>query len=88
MPLFYVQDGDRPMFIAAADFETALAQWRRQILDENDQDQSCIEGAPEGIQCVTDRDDEIMRDGILYSDFLASIQPPAPQPTHADDVPF
>lgn len=88
MPLYHVQDGDRPMFIIAADFETALAQWRCQILIENDDEQSCIEGAPDGIQCITDDDAEIMNDGILRRDFLASIRPPAPTSTDKNDVPY
>lgn len=86
MPLYHVQDSDRPMFIIAADFETALAQWRNQIRLENDGD---VGEPPQGIQCVANDDYEIMVDGLLREEMISTTQPPQPvAPTPIDDVPF
>jgi hypothetical protein len=57
MPLFHVQDSDRPMWIVAGDWQSALGQWKHRIATENDGD----DAEPEGIQYVCDDDDLIIR---------------------------
>lgn len=56
MPLFHVQDSDRPMWIVGKDWHDALAQWKAQISAENDGDES----EPLGIQHVCDNDELIV----------------------------
>lgn len=58
MPLFHVQDSDRPMWVIGKDWQDALTQWKTVIAHENDGDV----GEPDGIQHVCD-DDEIIVDG-------------------------
>ena len=53
MPLFNIQDSDRPLWVVAKDWGDALEQWREQIIHENDGDVS----DPQGIQYVCDDDD-------------------------------
>jgi hypothetical protein len=60
MPLFNIQDSDRPLWVVAKDFHDAFEQWREQVIHEN-------EGEvldPQGIQYVCD-DDDLLIDGVL-----------------------
>lgn len=58
MPLFYVQDSDRPAWVIGKDWQDALTQWKKVVADENDGDES----EPNGIQHVSD-DYEIIVEG-------------------------
>lgn len=55
MPLYQVQDSDRPMWVIAADWGRALIQWKELIARENDGE----EAEPDGIMLVCS-DDEIL----------------------------
>ena len=35
MPLFQVQDNDRPMYVVADDFQDAFSKWEKVIREEN-----------------------------------------------------
>jgi len=61
MPLFHVQDSDRPLFVVAKDWHDAYEQWREQIIHENDGDVS----DPQGIQHICDND-ELLIYGVLH----------------------
>ena len=56
MPLFQIQDSDRPMFIFATDWGQALIIWRNILARENP-DSDCSEEQPDGINYVADDND-------------------------------
>lgn len=56
MPLYHIQDSDRPLWIVAKDWRDALDQRKAQIALENDGD----EAEPQGIQHVCDNDELIV----------------------------
>lgn len=60
MPLFHVQDSDRPLWVVAKDYVDALESWREQIIHENEGEVS----EPQGVQHVCD-DDELLIRGQL-----------------------
>lgn len=64
MPLYHIQDADRPAWIVAASFAEALARYELAVSAENDGDKG---SPPRGIQHVAD-DDEI----IVGNEFLPS----------------
>ena len=57
MPLFHVQDSDRPMWIVATDWHDAIKQWQSQIATENNGDV----GDPLGVHHVCDNDELIVK---------------------------
>jgi hypothetical protein len=61
MPLFHVQDSDRPLWVVAKDWSDAIQQWKQQIAHENDGDIS----EPQGVQYVCDNDDLLIY-GVLH----------------------
>lgn len=60
MPLFHVQDDERPMFVIASDFAAALVEWTAMVAKENEDDPD-IDYTPQGISHLGD-DDEILID--------------------------
>lgn len=58
MPLFLVQDSDRPMYVKAESFGDAVALWERLIAVENDLDPDDVD-YPLGVQYVAP-DDELI----------------------------
>lgn len=56
MPLFHVQDPDRPMWVVAMNWQEAIDRWRDVIASENDGE---VGDEPDGIQFVCDDDDLI-----------------------------
>ena len=64
MPLYHVQDSDRPCWVVAASWNDALAQWRTLIAKENDDSD---DADPQGIAYVCDNDELIIY-GVLQSD--------------------
>jgi hypothetical protein len=73
MPLFHVQDSDRPMWVIGKDWQDALSQWKKLIAAENKGET----GEPQGIQHVGD-DDELIVWGF----------PPLPLTRDADETEF
>jgi hypothetical protein len=61
MPLYQVQDSDRPLWVVAKDWQDALAQWKAVIAAENDGD----DAEPQGIQHVCDNDELVMDSRIV-----------------------
>lgn len=55
MPLFHVQDSDRPLFIIADDMQAAIERWRDVVEYENEGERP---DWPEGVHYIAD-DDEI-----------------------------
>jgi hypothetical protein len=55
MPLYQVQDPDRPLYVVAKDFGDAVRKWQRIISDENNGDT----GDPQGVVLLC-KDDEIV----------------------------
>jgi hypothetical protein len=64
MPLYQIQDGDRPCWVVATTWDDALTQWRAVIAREND---DMDEAEPEGIARICD-DDELIIHGELQSE--------------------
>lgn len=60
MPLFQVQDDDRPMFVIASDWKGAIGLWSDQIRKENNMtaDEVC---EPNGITLICDDDALIVK---------------------------
>lgn len=57
MPLFHIQDADRPAYVVAETYGEAEAKWRAAVANENDGD-DC--GPPQGIALVCDDSDLIV----------------------------
>lgn len=57
MPLFHVQDQDRPGYVVADNFEHALEKWRSAMKRENDGD---VGDEPDGVAMVCDDEDLII----------------------------
>lgn len=57
MPLFQVQDADRPLWVIADDFPAALFKWQKKIHEENPDLPNAI---PQGVAFVCD-DEELLR---------------------------
>jgi hypothetical protein len=53
MPLYHIQDSDRPLWIVAPDWATAIEVWKRVIEQENDGAVS----EPDGVSMICDDDD-------------------------------
>lgn len=70
MPLFKVQDNDRPMWVAAANYEAALMSWSVIIASENEQIIADVE-PPLGIQFICD-DFELLVDANILEDLRAA----------------
>ena len=60
MPLFHIQDSDRPMWVMSADWESALSLWKMHVAIENEVDVADVE-EPLGIQFVADENDLIWK---------------------------
>lgn len=56
MPLFHIQDDDRPAFVVADNFVEALRKWESAVADENDGEAF----DPEGISHIADDTDLIV----------------------------
>lgn len=52
MPLYQVQDPDRPMHVHAPSWEQALAAWREVIVEENGEPEDGEEITPFGIRYI------------------------------------
>ncbi len=58
MPLFYVQDDDRPMYVNSESFGTALESWKKFIATENGCSPDGVE-LPLGIKFIAPSDEVI-----------------------------
>lgn len=65
MPLFLVQDDERPLYVVAENFTKALEAWREIICEENDATMEQLDDAT-GIQKLCD-DDELIVNGKLMA---------------------
>jgi hypothetical protein len=55
MPLFHVQDSDRPIYVVAADFNAAVGCWRQLLAVENPDDVAeCHVANPCGVTLVAE----------------------------------
>lgn len=57
MPLFHVQDSDRPGYVIAMNYSEAESKWREAVAKENDGEDM---GSPNGIALVCDDSDLIV----------------------------
>ena len=53
MPLYHVQDADRPLWIVAPDWSSAIATWKLVIENENGGESN----DPDGVSLICDDDD-------------------------------
>ena len=58
MPLFHIQDSDRPGYVVAKTYAAAEKKWRSAVLRENDGEDY---GPPDGI-CLICQDSELLVD--------------------------
>ena len=66
MPLFLVQDDDRPLWIIAPGWAAAVRRWREQVIIDSDPDDWADEDPePDGVQRICDDDDMIERDALI-----------------------
>ena len=63
MPLFYVQDSDRPAYVVAKTYSEAISKWQHAVTVENDGEHA---GNPDGVLLICG-DDEL----IVAQDWLA-----------------
>lgn len=63
MPLFQIQDDDRPGFVVAKDYAEAIKKWSAAVLKENEDVDT---GPPRGVSIVCDD-----RDLIVGEDWVA-----------------
>ena len=54
--LYYIQDGDRPMYVVASSWVSAIDLWKAKIAVENDQTIGEVD-EPQGVQMVCDGDE-------------------------------
>lgn len=66
MPLFEIQDADRPMFVIEKDYQAAVDRWNEVVGDENDLTPSEVE-PPLGVRIVADNDNLIIGKSTLNS---------------------
>jgi len=59
MPLYNVQDDDRPMWVVAVDYHEAIIKWRKLVAYENPSDDPDEKIEPAGISKICD-DDELI----------------------------
>ena len=59
MPLFLVQDTDRPMWVFAGDYGHACVKWKKRMAVENEMDNWEDVEEPQGINFICD-DDEVL----------------------------
>lgn len=62
MPLFHVQDPDRPMYVVAATYGEAVDRYLRLVADENELPVKDCD-LPQGVQFVCDDEDLLLPDG-------------------------
>ncbi len=56
MSLFHVQDGDRPMWVVADNFQQAHHKWAEKVAEENDCSPLELD-MPHGISFICEADD-------------------------------
>lgn len=61
MPLFYVQDSDRPVFVIAADYNAAVDRWRV-LLGKENPEANCSDEMPDSVHYLAG-DDDILVEG-------------------------
>lgn len=64
MPLFHVQDSDRPLFVVASTWQQARDHWAGVIALENDG--SC-DDEPQGIHLICEDNELVLADGALVA---------------------
>lgn len=64
MPLFHVQDDDRPMYVIANCYAIAIEKWRAVVASENDGEDP---GDPAGVHLIADDEDIIVGSGTIES---------------------
>jgi hypothetical protein len=77
MPLYLVQDADRPLWVVAESWQAALKQWQKQIAVENATPDNLLEAAdndPQGILRICDND-ELLIYGILQQELPSDLPP-------------
>jgi len=61
VPLYQIQDADRPGFVFAANFSEAIARWSHAVAVENECDVTAVE-PPSGVNHLADDEDIIIAD--------------------------
>lgn len=76
MPLFLVQDDDRPMYVIEESWEHALAKWRAFVAWENKLigDHALAMEGPQGIQLICGDEDLLI--GNISTDMLMKFNSP------------
>jgi hypothetical protein len=64
MPLFRIQDTDRPAFVLATDFHEAIEKWQAAVAAENDGEIFI----PQGVEILAPDTELIIAGGFLPSD--------------------
>jgi hypothetical protein len=59
MPLFHIQDTDRPAFVVANGYQEAVAKWQRAIAKESEIE---LVDPPRGVTMLCDDDELIIAD--------------------------
>lgn len=62
MPLYHVQDPDRPLWVVAKNYQDAIDKWKRVIAVENDDDLDAVDD-PQGIAHICDDNELIITEG-------------------------
>ena len=58
MPLFHIQDDDRPLYVVAHDYNQAVAKWQKIVKDENDDIEEPI--LPKAVALIADDHDLVI----------------------------
>ena len=86
MPLYLVQDSDRPLYIVADSWERAIGAWQQVILTENPpQGDDTALDSPTGVQFLC-HDNEIVVDGKLRAPLFGESEPDVRSVAEAPDV--
>ena len=68
MPLFHIQDDDRPAFVVAENYAKAVGKWQHAIAVENDGEPG---GLPQGVAHIADDEDIIVGQDFLAAELAA-----------------
>jgi len=71
MPLYLIQDSDRPLYIIAKDKNEAENLWKEQIAKENDMQPFEVEEC-DGINKIADNDEILIPKKLWRASFLSA----------------
>lgn len=65
MPLYHVQDSDRPLYVVAKDFGDAVKKWQHVIYNENGPFDEGENNNPQGVYLICDDDELVIYEAIV-----------------------